>query len=212
VHPRETARRYDAVAAQVDADLRASRYGVAFLDRAIALCRSRARALDVGCGAGGRMIDRLVGAGFRVTGVDVSRAMLDIARARHPNVELVPDDIAEWTPPGEFDLILAWDSLFHLPYAWHAPAVAKLCACLAGGGVLLFTAGGVDGAITGSMHGHEFAYSSLSEVALLQHLDHSGCLPVLMERDQYPLHHVVIIAVKATLPPPQRKHLLQEQP
>lgn len=212
MHPRETGRRYDAVAAQVDADLRASSYGVSFLERAIARCATRDAALDVGCGAGGRMIERLLGAGFRVTGLDVSRAMLDIARARHPSVEFVHDDVAEWSPPRAYDLVLAWDSIFHLPYAAHTLVLGKLCGCLAEGGVLLFTAGGNDGEIVGAMHGREFAYSSLSEIALLRLLRDCGCVPLLMERDQYPLHHVVIIALKAAMPPAQRAHPPGDRP
>lgn len=212
MHPRETGRCYDAVASQVDADLRDSTYGVRFLERAIALCRTRRTALDVGCGSGGRMIDRLLGAGFQVTGIDVSRGMLDIAQARHPSVEFVHDDVTEWTPQRAYDLVLAWDSIFHLPYASHTLVLAKLCGCLADGGVLLFTAGGIDGEITGPMHGHAFGYSSLSEVALLRLLRNYDCVPLLMERDQYPLHHVVIIAIKATLPPPQREQPPKEQP
>jgi SAM-dependent methyltransferase len=201
MHPRETGRRYDAVAAQVDADLRDSTYGVSFLDRAISLCNARRSALDVGCGSGGRMIDRLLNAGFQVTGIDVSRGMLDIAKARHPSVEFVHDDVTEWTPPRSFDLVVAWDSIFHLPYASHTLVLGKLCGCLAEDGVLLFTAGGIDGEITGTMHGHAFGYSSLSEVALLQLLRDYGCVPLLMERDQYPLHHVAIIAIKAPVRP-----------
>jgi SAM-dependent methyltransferase len=212
VHPRETGRRYDAVAEKVDADLRESTYGVRFLERAIALCKTRRTALDVGCGSGGRMIDRLPSAGFQVTGLDVSRGMLDRARARHPSVESVHDDVAEWTPPRAYDLVLAWDSIFHLPYASHTLVLGKLCGCLADGGVLLFTAGGIDGAITGTMHGHAFGYSSLSEVALLRLLHDYDCVPLLMERDQHPLHHVVFLAIKATLPPPQRVHLPQDPP
>jgi SAM-dependent methyltransferase len=201
VHPRDTGRRYDAIGAQVDADLRESTYGVGFLERAIAFCKTRHAALDVGCGSGGRMIDRLLNARFRVTGIDVSRGMLDIASARHPSVEFVHDDITEWTPPRSFDLVLAWDSIFHLPYPSHTLVLGKLCGCLADGGMLLFTAGGVDGEIVGTMHGHEFGYSSLSEVALLQLLRDHDCLPLLVERDQYPLHHVVLIAIKAPMRP-----------
>ena len=111
MHPRETGRRYDAVAAQVDADLRESAYGVSFLERAIAFCKTRGTALDVGCGSGGRMIDRLLSAGFQVIGIDVSRGMLDLARARHPSAEFVHDDITEWTPPRAYDFVLALEEM-----------------------------------------------------------------------------------------------------
>ena len=195
--PRETGRRYDAIASMWDSRRLESMHGVRFLEKAIALCQSRGTALDVGCGSGGRMIDKLLVAGFRVTGVDVSPAMLEIAKARHPTVAFLNDDITEWVPQSQFDLILAWDSIFHLPHRSHAVVLGKLCACLADQGVLLFTAGGIDAEIVGNMHGVEFAYSSLSEIALMKLVQRGGCIPVLVERDQYPLHHLVFLAVKA---------------
>ena len=64
------------------------------------------------------------------------------------------------------------------------------------------------------MHGHEFrllvAFGGPARP--VARADYPDCVPLLLERDQYPLHHVVIIATKATTQPPQREHLLQEQP
>lgn len=196
MHPRETGRRYDTIASFWDRHRRESVQGVTFLERAIALCKLRGRALDVGCGSGGPMIDTLLAAGFTVTGIDVSNALLEMAKVRHPAVEFVHHDIAEWAAPLRFDLILAWDSIFHLPHDLHVPVIGKLCGLLAAHGVLLFTAGGVDGEIVGTMDGHEFAYSSLSDTALMDLVYRGGCVPVLVERDQYPLHHLVVMAAK----------------
>ncbi len=56
---------------------------------------------------------------------------------------------------------------------------------------------GIDAEIVGNMHGVEFTYSSLSEIALMELVQRGGCIPVLVERDQYPLHHLVFLAVKA---------------
>ncbi len=196
MHPRETGRRYDAIASFWDRQRRASAQGVGFLERAIALCKRPASALDVGCGSGGPMIERLLAAGFAVTGVDVSAALLAMAKARYPTAEFVHDDIGEWVAPRRYDLILAWDSIFHLPHGSHAPVIERLCGYLVEHGVLLFTAGGVDGEIVGNMHGHEFAYSSLSDTALMELVHRGGCVPVLVERDQYPLHHLVVMAAK----------------
>ena len=197
MHPRETGRRYDSIASIWDGKRRESTHGTRFIQRAIALCKSRGTALDIGCGSGGQMIDALLSAGFRVTGLDVSAAMLEIAKARHPSVEFIHDDITEWMPPLKYDLVLAWDSIFHLPHGSHAPVIKKLCACLEEQGALLFTAGGIDSEIVGSMHGHEFAYSSLSDASLTELVRQGECIPVLMERDQYPLHHLVILATKS---------------
>ena len=196
MRPRDTGRQYDAIAPLWDQNRQTSLHGLRFIERAIALCRSRGRALDVGCGSGGAMIEKVVTSGFKVTGIDVSIRMLEIAKANHPAVEFVHDDIAEWESPRRFDLILAWDSIFHLPHDLHAPVLEKLCGYLSEGGVLLFSAGGIDTEIVGRMHGHEIHYSSLSDTCLVELIKRGGCVPVLMERDQYPLDHLAMIGVK----------------
>jgi len=196
MHPRETGRRYDAIASFWDEKRRESVQGVKFLERAIAVCKLRGNALDVGCGSGGPMIDKMLTAGFKVTGIDVSAVLLEISKSRYPSVEFVHADITEWVAPRRFELIVAWDSIFHLPHDSHVPVIAKLCGYLAKHGVLLFTAGGIDGEIVGNMHGYEFAYSSLSDTALIELVYRGGCVPILSERDQYPLHHLVVIAAR----------------
>ena len=74
--------------------------------------------------------------------------------------------------------------------------IETLCDALATGGVILFTAGGVDGEITGQMCGLEFYYSSLSDEEHLRILKEKGCKCILLQRDQYPEEHVVFIAAK----------------
>ncbi len=78
----------------------------------------------------------------------------------------------------------------------RAPAVEKLCNALVTGGVILFTAGGIDGQITGQMRGYDFYYSSLEEEEYLKILKENGCKCILMERDQYPAEHTVFIGAK----------------
>ncbi len=41
-----------------------------------------------------------------------------------------------------------------------------------------------------------FDYSSLSDVALIQLLSQAGLTTILLQRDQYPFHHVVILTTK----------------
>lgn len=170
--------------------------GVEFVRAAVRLAAGRQSALDVGCGTGGRIFSLLTDAGFDVTGLDVSESMLAYARRRHPGARFVLADVCEWRPAGRYDLIVAWDSIFHVPRAGQRGVVVKLCDALAPGGALLFTAGGVDGEITGRMRGEEFYYSSLDETEYLRALKGRGCKCVLMQRDQHPEEHVVFIAVK----------------
>lgn len=199
MEPQETGRAYDRIAAQWVADEPRIQAGLPYLERAIAACRRRGAALDVGCGTG-RLLPRLVDAGFDVTGLDVSHGMLEQARRRHPGIRLVQADVAAWEPDRAhraYDLILCWDSTFHLPKRLQEPVLRKLCRLLAPGGILLFTAGGQDGEVTGPMHGERFAYSSLSDEANMRILASEGCQVELLEHDQRPEAHAVFIARKA---------------
>ena len=195
--PPETGRLYDAIASWWDDQQNVSTTGLKFIRRAIHLSANRRKALDVGCGSGGRVITALIGAGYQVVGIDVSARMLRLARSRHPDSHFMHADICEWLPPEQYDVIIAWDSIFHAPYTEQRRVVGKLCDALAPGGAILFTAGGVDGEITGEMCGRNFYYSSLVEEEYLQVLKERGCKCILLERDQHPEEHLVVIGVKA---------------
>jgi hypothetical protein len=62
--------------------------------------------------------------------------------------------------------------------------------------VLLFTAGDVDGQITGEMCDLIFYYSAIGHEEYLRILKDMGCKCILMERDQYPEEHLVFIAIR----------------
>jgi ubiquinone/menaquinone biosynthesis C-methylase UbiE len=53
-----------------------SSYGIHMLRRALQACKKSDRALDIGCGAGGRMIRELDKHQFEVEGIDVSVRMI----------------------------------------------------------------------------------------------------------------------------------------
>lgn len=195
--PTETGLLYDRIATWWNDQQRKSTAGLYFVRRAIGLTAKRGTALDVGCGSGGRIIAALLGAGFQVTGIDVSEALVELARKHHPGSYFLHGDICEWQPQGEYDIIIAWDSIFHVPYHAQRLVVEKLCGALANGSSIVFTAGGVDGEITGEICGQSFYYSSLAEEEYLRIVKNMGCRCVLLERDQYPDEHVVFIGTKS---------------
>lgn len=191
--PAETGRRYDRIAGWWQGAVGAG-YGVPQVERAVGYCARRGLALDAGCGAGGRIVEVLAAAGFGVVGLDVSYGMLRLARWRHPRMLLVQADLATLAAARRFDLVVAWDSSFHLPADAQARAVESLCALLAPAGVLLFTAGGTRGDTTGTMHGESFHYGSLDVAEYAEVLRNAGCRLLDVEHDQPPADHVCVIA------------------
>lgn len=173
-----------------------SSYGVRQFERAIALSDSGGKALDVGCGTGGRFIRIFQHHGYTVTGVDVSQEMVKLASANHPEHKFVQQDICIWETEDKFDFILAWDSIFHLPLAMQKPVITKLCNLLAKGGILIYTFGNAEGEHTAQWCNDTFYYSSLGINENIQVLINNGLSLLHLELDQYPEKHVYTIATK----------------
>lgn len=97
--------------------------------------------LDVGCGCGSTSIDlaRAVGGTGRVLGVDVSRPMLDVARAAAvdvPQLAFVEADAASAALPGPFDLVFSRFGVMF--FAAPAAALRHLGTALRPGGRMAF--------------------------------------------------------------------------
>jgi hypothetical protein len=122
--------------------------------------------------------------------------MLEIAKARHPDVAFHLADICAWQPTRQYDFTSAWDSLWHVPLAHQAAALGKLLRALAPSGVGLFTMGGLDAPsekIDAAM-GPPMYYATLGIPAVLALLAEAGCSCRHLEYDQRPDLHVYIIA------------------
>lgn len=97
------------------------------------------RVLDLGCGTGLCGV-HLAGCCASLTGVDLSPAMLDKARARDLYDTLVELSIVDWleqSPTDAFDLVLAADVLIY--FGDLAPLFAATARALAGGGLFGFS-------------------------------------------------------------------------
>jgi len=98
--------------------------------------------LDVGCGAGVPVARFLVNAGFKVTGVDVSSSMLELARVRVPEANFVKMDMRQLEFDADcFDGICAFYSLFHVPREEHLQVLIGFNRLLRQDGILLFSSG-----------------------------------------------------------------------
>jgi 2-polyprenyl-3-methyl-5-hydroxy-6-metoxy-1,4-benzoquinol methylase len=194
--PREVATSYDQIADRWNDDAFPRANGIDQHKRAIAMVKRKHDALDVGCGCSGRVIDLLLAEGFSAEGLDLSDRMIQLATQRHPAVTFHHADICEWEPPKKYDLISAWDSIWHVPLSSQEAVMRKLVRALAPGGVFIFTTGGLDAASekTDAEMGPKMYYSVLGIPRTLELLSECGCACRHLEYDQYPQSHVYIVA------------------
>jgi SAM-dependent methyltransferase len=98
----------------------------------------RGRVLDAGCGTGLPTIRQLLDAGFEVTGIDISEAMLALARRNVPEADLRLLDLTVIGQElGRFDAVVAFFSLLMVPRAEITSALARLRDVLVEGGLLV---------------------------------------------------------------------------
>ncbi|MFK0255062.1 class I SAM-dependent methyltransferase [Streptomyces sp. NPDC090445] len=97
-----------------------------------------ARVLDVGSGTGRPVAERLVRAGCEVTGIDVSGAMVDLARAQVPGARFEQCDVRGFgAPEGSFDAVCAFFPLLMMSREEACAALERMSGWLAPGGYLV---------------------------------------------------------------------------
>lgn len=105
------------------------------------------RVLDGGCGTG-RVGIELARRGFDVTGVDIDRAMLDVARQKAPDLDWQVDDLAEFTAGQLFTVaVLAGNVMIFVGRGREPAVVGNLAALIEPSGLLIagfeLTSGGL---------------------------------------------------------------------
>jgi len=198
VDPKLIGAKYDKIAHWWHQEHNHSLYGIEQIRNAIRYCEHQGTALDVGCGSGGRVFRLLADSGFTITGIDASAEMITLARANHPSATLHVADIREWQSTERFDLIIAWDSIFHLAQDEHEHVLKKLADLLAEKGILIYTVGDAVGEHESDWHNDKFPYSSIGIGENLRVLMDCGLRIRHVELDQYPQKHAYIIAGKGT--------------
>ena len=112
------------------------------LERFAALLPPGGRVLDVGCGAGLPAPRFLIERGFRVTGLDISPRMIELARANVPDCEFeVRDMLSLRRGEYEVDGVVALYSVFHLSRFAHEGLFRVLRSYLQPAGAILVTMG-----------------------------------------------------------------------
>lgn len=100
-----------------------------------------ARVLDLGCGNGWPVTERLA-TRFDVTGVDISGEQIARARERVPTARFMQADMTGLDlPDNHFDAVVAAFSIIHLPRDEHAALFALIVRWLRPGGCFIFSTG-----------------------------------------------------------------------
>jgi SAM-dependent methyltransferase len=207
---------YDNIAEQWHANFRGQSYVdrvLSYVDRVLEGLRSGARVLDLGCGTGNPIAQHIVERGFRVTGVDQSAKMLEIARRVVPEAEFIQGDMVDLQFVDQFAAAIAWDSVFHVERKHHLAIFRKLAAALEPGGRLLLSVGGSDAlsnvedstssiasdaeGFTSQMFGHTFFYSGYKPQIARRLLEAEGFEIEVWEVDEPAGRgHIAVIARK----------------
>ncbi|MBA4389119.1 MAG: hypothetical protein C0404_14195 [Verrucomicrobia bacterium] len=192
----QTMQAYDAIAADFDRN-RSRTGGLEYVDRFCNLVARGGRVLDIGCGAGIPVTQRLVSRGFAIVGLDFSARMLELARKNVPEAAYELADISTWTPVGRFDGVIAWDSTFHLPPEQHVPVLGKIHGALNLGGLLMMTYGGRKGQVSSTMFGQTFQHFALASEEYSAALQQFGFNVIFTEVDDpSSAGHVILCARK----------------
>jgi cyclopropane fatty-acyl-phospholipid synthase-like methyltransferase len=130
--------------------------------------------LDIGCGAGEPMATYLVKHGYRVTGVDSSRAMIEFFRERLRDQQALVADMRTLALERVFSGIIAWDSFFHLNHDDQRRMFPIFRAHAAPGAALMFTSGPAHGEAIGQLEGEPLYHASLDPAEYRQLFDDHG--------------------------------------
>jgi SAM-dependent methyltransferase len=97
------------------------------------------RVLDVGCGTG-FFTEFYLARGASVTGLDITAASVDRLREQFPRARFVLADVGDAPPEGSFDVVNAFDVLYHITdqERW-TKAVRHLAGAVSPGGAFVIT-------------------------------------------------------------------------
>ncbi len=95
--------------------------------------------LDLGCGAGDPA-DIEIARHHKVTGVDISRTQIELARWNVPGGNFIHGDAGSVVfPPGTFDAVVSFYTIEHIPRREHLPLLRRIHGWLRAGGYLLLS-------------------------------------------------------------------------
>jgi trans-aconitate methyltransferase len=133
-----------------------------YLDLAISYLKPKAKILDLGCGMGEPIGKYFIDKGYQLTGIDGSSKLIDLAKNRFPKGQFMVGDMREINLSEKFDLVIAWNSFFHLSKDDQRLMFKIFEEHLNSGGILMFTSGPSEGEVWSDNGGEMLYHASLS--------------------------------------------------
>lgn len=165
---------YDRNAAFYDQDRSRVLMEKAWLDRFLALLPAGGAILDIGCGMAEPIARYLIAAGFSLTGVDSSPAMIGLCKSRFPDHDWRVADMRTLALGRSFDGLIAWDSFFFLTHDAQRTMFPIFRAHAAPNAALMFTSGPSHGEAIGSYRGEPLYHASLDAAEYVALLGRNG--------------------------------------
>lgn len=148
------------------------------------LLKPNAKILDVGCGTGYPIDKYLTDNGYSVKGIDISKKIIEKARLlKLENAEFEQCDYLSYRTDEQFDAIIAFDSLWHIPVDRQPEIYKKAASLLKSGGYFLFTGGKERGSCRGEMFDQTFYYAALDTQEIIELLEKNDFKIVQIETD-----------------------------
>lgn len=162
--------------------------------------------LELGCGAGVPTTRRLAQR-YRVTGVDISPRHVALAREQVPEAEFMLADMAALAfPPGQFDAVVSFYALIHLPRDEQPELLQRITGWLRPGGVFVatMTAGAMEGDVDENWHGAPMYWSGFDSATNVELVRAAGLVveqarEETADEDGEPITFLWVVARKPTL-------------
>ncbi|KAL8792696.1 MAG: hypothetical protein Q9195_004671 [Heterodermia aff. obscurata] len=109
------------------------------IQKLLSMLSPGSRVLDLGSGTGLPVASMLTNAGMNVTGIDISSAMIDVARVNVPSATFHRCNMRQYRPPNneKYDAIISVFSIINLPTSAIREMAFKMSHWLKSGGLLV---------------------------------------------------------------------------
>lgn len=154
---------YDKIADWFDTHCSRDMFEKPWIDKALRYLKPGDTILDVGCGMGEPFARYFIEQGYKVPGFDGSRELIQLAQSRLGDKgTFFKADMREVSLNQQFNMVIAWDSFFHLSPTDQRKIFPVFAHHLQSNGILLFTSGSKAGEVWGDNGGEELYHASLS--------------------------------------------------